>query len=306
MADQDRKKGRAAPVFILSILAGIFVVFVCIYGYNLLLHRSGLPDGIDRKLLVRINETEIKADRDEEFALAGKRPGESADFYLRALDGGIEKQTRLLAPYYARTIYPLIYLIIGLACIIIGFFTYILRPDDRKARIYYWLSLAFGSALIISGENYCVGRAWTTFLPSILFILGYAAAQPLLLHFSLSFTGGEKKGLRLLIFLPAGFIIAAQVAAFLVAFLKPSVAVFRAYNSYYFLFRIYVITYVALSVFLLNRAFRRSSDDEERAQIQWIFFGLIVGMVPFLLFYQVPIAFGANPLISEEFASNTA
>jgi len=312
MADQEQIKGeflsvvtsrtgRAKPVFILSILAGIFVLLVSICGYDLLLQRSGVPAEINRQLLVRIDGTEIKADRDEEFALAGKRPGESADFYLRPPDGGVEKRTRPLVPYYSRTIFPLIYLIIGLAVIAIGSFAYILRPDDHKARIYYWLSLAFGSAIIISGENYCVGRAWTTFLPSILFILGYAAAPALLLRFSLTFTGGGKSGRRVLIFLPAVLIAAAQIAAFLVAFLKPSLAVFRAYFSHYFLFRIYIIVYVALSIFFLNRALRRSSDDEERAQVKWIFFGLIVGMTPFILLYQVPIALGATPLITEEF-----
>jgi nitrogen-specific signal transduction histidine kinase len=312
MADQDRgiekfvsvvepKQGRTKPVFVLSILAGAFIILVSLYGFDLLGQRSSLPAGIDRKILVRIDAMEIKADRDEEFVLAGKRPGEAADFYMRAPDGGVEKQTLPLVAYYAGENYPLIFLIIGLAIIAIGLFTYILRPDDRKARIYYWLSLTFGSAIIISGENYCLGRAWTTFLPSILFILAYVAAPSLLLYFSLTFAGGGKSGFRVLIFLPAVLIAAIQTGAFLVAFLKPSIAVFRAYNSLYFLFRIYVIIYVALAIFFLSRVLRRSSDDEERAQVKWIFFGLVIGMAPFILLYQLPIAFGARPLITEEF-----
>lgn len=227
---------------------------------------------------------------------------------MREPDGSVRKRILPLTPFYARSIYPLIYLIIGLACIAIGLVAFILRPDDRKARIYYWLNLAFGLAIIISGEFYCVGRAWTTYAPSLLFIVGYAAAPPLLLLFSLTFASGDKNdkkknGRNALILVPAALVAAAQTAAFLIAFLKPSIEVFRAYNAYYFLFRIYIILYVVLAVYILLRSFRRSRDDEERAQIQWIFFGLVAGMVPFVFLYQVPVALGAKPLISEEFAS---
>jgi signal transduction histidine kinase len=297
-------QGRRTPVFVLSLLAGILVLFVCVYGHNLLMRRIGLPSEIDRKLLVRMDSTEIKADRDEEFALARRAPGESVDFYLRGPDGEIERKSLPLVPYYARTIFPLLYLIIGLACIAIGISTYILRPDDRKARIYYGMSLAFAAGLIISGETYCLGRAWTTYIPSVLFILAYAAAPALLLHFSLTFTGGGIRPRRqALFFLPAGLIAAAQVAAFLVAFLKPSIEVFRAYNAYYAYFRIYIIAYIVLAILFLNRSLRRSSDDEERAQIKWIFFGLIVGMLPYLALYQAPVALGAAPLVSEEIST---
>jgi len=289
---------------VLSILAGASVLFISVYGYVLLQHRSGIPAGIDRTLLVQIDGTEIKAARDEEFALAGKRPGESADFYLREPGGGsVRKQTLPLVPYYARTIYLAVYLIIGLASIAIGMVAFILRPDDRKARIYYWLNLAFGSAVIISGEFYCVGPAWTTFGPSILFILGYAATPALLLAFALAFSNRERKRLRALIFVPAILIAAAQTAAFLAAFLEPSIEVFRAYNAYYFLFRIYIIVYAALAIWTLYRSFKKTENAEERAQIQWIFYGLAAGTVPFLVLYQIPIALGVKPPITEEFAS---
>ncbi|HNT33037.1 MAG: ATP-binding protein [Acidobacteriota bacterium] len=302
MGGQIRTK-RNFLFFLLSILAGVVILAVAVYGFSLLRHRSGIPAEIDRSVLVQIDETEIKAPRDEEFALAGKRPGRPADFHLRTPDGGVRKQTLPLVPYYARTIYLTVYLIIGLACIAIALFAFLLRPDDRKARIYYWLSLAFGSAVIISGEFYCVGRAWTTYVPSILFILGYAAAPALFLDFALAFSRSEKSGRRALRFMPAAVIAAVQTAVFLAAFLKPSIAMFRAYNAYYFIFRVYVIIYVVLAVWTLYRTFRKSADDEERTQVQWIFFGLAAGIVPFVFLYQIPTALGIHPPITEEFAA---
>jgi signal transduction histidine kinase len=297
MGDRQGRKSRA---FVISLLAGIFVLLAGLYGYRLLLDRSGLPAEIDRKLLVRIDATEITAESDERFALTRKSPGETAAFTLRTPDGGVEKKTLPLVPYFARTLFPPIYLFIGLICIAIGFLTYVLRPDDRKARIYYWLSLAFGTATIISGEEYGLGRSWTTFIPSVLFIAAYAAAPALLLHFSLAFSDGETRPRRLAIFVPPALIAAGQVAAFLAAFLVPSAAIFRAYNAYYPAFRVYVIVYIALAVAVLYRAFRRSQDDEARAQIKWIFYGLAVGMLPYLSLFMAPVAAGAAPLLSEE------
>jgi signal transduction histidine kinase len=42
---------------------------------------------------------------------------------------------------------------------------------------------------------------------------------------------------------------------------------------------------------------------EERAQIKWIFFGLFVGLGPFILLYQLPQLFKSAPLISDEFSN---
>jgi len=294
----EQKPGKRA--FIFSILTGIIILILSLYGHDLLKRRSGLPEEIDRKILVRIDETEIRTDRDEEFALALKRPGESADFVLKTPAGTVDKKTLPFVRYYAHTVFPLIYLLIGLACISIGLIAFILRPHDPKARIYYWLSLAFGSAMTISGEFYCLGRAWTTFLPGVLFIWGYALTAPLLLAFSLAFGGSARRVRNLPIFLPAVVIAGAQTAAYLYAFLAPSIAVFRAYNSAYVFFRIYFFLYAALSIVFLVRAARRNTDRETRAQIQWIFFGLIAGMLPFLFLYQVPTILGLAPLIPEE------
>ncbi len=300
MGDRD---GRKTPAFGFSLLAGILVLLVGLYGHHLLRLRCGLPPEVDPRLLVRIDNTEIRGESDERFALTRKTPGESADFFLRTPEGGIERKTLPLVPYFARTIFPSVFLFIGLACSALGFLTFILRPDDRKARIYYGLSLAFGSAILISGEEYGLGRSWTTFVPSLLFIVAYAASPALLLHFSLAFSGGGKRPRRLLIFVPGAIVATAQIAAFLVAFLEPSAAVFRTYNAYYPLFRAYTIIYAALSIVALNRAFRRSPDDEERAQIKWIFFGLTVGILPYLVLYQAPVAIGVAPLLSEEIST---
>jgi len=294
--------------FILSLLAGLIIVIVSIFGFSLLRDRRGIPKEIDlaRRVqharLVRIDDADIQAERDEEFVLAWKAIGEPAAFYLnlRPPEGKVEKKVLPVVPYYAGTAFPVIYFVIGLLCLVIGAGTFLLKPEDLKARLFYWLTLAFASALIISGDNYCLSRAWPTFIPCLLFILAYAFAPAFLLHFSLTFSKAPFKLSRFILYVPAICLAAVQVSSFLYAYRKPSIEMARFYNSQYFLFRLYVIFYFLLAIISLSFSYKRSPEDEERAQIKWIFYGLAAGLLPFLFLYQLPSLLKLTPILSEE------
>ncbi len=286
-------------LFILSLLAGLLIIIVSIYGFSLLRDRRGIPQEIDRGRLVRIDDTEIQGERDEEFVLARKAIGEPALFYLRTPDGKIEKKTLPVVPYYAGTAFPVIFFVIGLFCFAVGVGTFLLKPNDSKARLFFWMTLAFAAALTISGDNYCLGRGPWTFVPSLVFILAYVLAPALLLHFSLVFFKTPMRIRKFILYVPAVMIGAVQMSSFLYAYLAPSIEMARFFNSQYYIFRIYIILYLLLAIVNLFRGLRRARDDEERAQIQWIFYGLVVGLFPFIFIYELPIALSLRPLISE-------
>jgi len=272
---------------------------VSFYGFSLLRERPGIPRDINRRQLIRIDNVEIQGDRDEEFALWTKKIGDPAEFYVK-IDGNIEKKIAPVAPYYSRADFPLLYFIIGLFCFFIGTAVFLLRPNDLKARIFYWTILVFASAVMISGDNYCLRRNWPSFLPCLLFILAYALAPALMLKFSVAFGETTTWRTRLLIFLPPVLIAGAQEAMFLYSFLTPSIKVFRLYQETYFVFLVYIIIYVLFSIAYLWRNYRRAKLDEEKAQIKWIFYGLIVGLSPFIFLYQIPRTVGFEGLLSEE------
>lgn len=286
-------------LFLLSFIAGLFVVGVSVYGFLLLRERPGIPGDIDRRQIVRIDNVEIQAERDEEYVLRTKKVGDLAEFYLK-VDGRIEKKVASVARYYSKADFPLLYFIIGLFCFFIGTAVFLLRPQDLKARLFYWAILAFASAVVISGDDYCLGRQWPSFLPCLLFILAYAFVPALMLNFSRAFGEATSGRTRLLIFIPPILIAGAQESMFLYAFLKPSIEVFRYYQATYFVFLVYVIIYVFFSVAYLWRNYRRADLDEEKAQIKWIFYGLIVGLSPFIFLYQIPRTLGIKGLISED------
>jgi len=285
--------------FILSLFVGLIVIIISVYGFSLLRDRPGIPKEIERHQIVRIDGFNIQAKRDEDFVLKNKKIGDPVEFYLKT-DGKIEKKVMPIVAYYTRTSFPIIYFIIGLCCLSIGIAVFWLRPQDLKARTFYWTMLAFAPAVIISGDDYCLRPEWPSYIPCLLFILAYALAPACMLCFSLAFTRGEHRLNRFIIFIPALLFGGFQESTFLYAFVKPSFSVFRFSHSVYFIFLVYVISYVLLSIFHLWLSYRRAELDEEKAQIQWIFYGLIVGLLPFILLYQVPQTLGLKPVMSEE------
>jgi len=285
--------------FLLSLFVGLIVIVISIYGFFLLRDRPGIPKDIEKHQIVRIDGFDIQAKRDEDFVLRNKKIGNQAEFYLKT-DAKIEKKVIPIVAYYTRTSFPVIYFIIGLCCLSIGIAVFSLRSQDLKARIFYWTMLAFAPAVIISGDDYCLRPEWPSYIPCLLFILGYALAPACMLYFSLAFDKDKRRLNRFIIFIPALLLGGFQVSTFLYAFVKPSFPVFRFSHSVYSIFLVYVISYVLFSIFHLWLSYRRAELDEEKAQIQWIFYGLIVGLLPFILLYQVPQTLGLKPVISEE------
>lgn len=299
----DRAMKRQLSFF-LSLAAGLGVLSLCIYGHHLLRLRPGVPPSVPESALVRIGDVEILSVQDRDAALVGKEIGDLVAFEVREADGTLRTVTAPVVSYFAGSAFPLLFLLIGLFCIAIGTATFALKPADIRARLFYALTLVFGAGLIISGEYYGLhpGR-WTTFLPSLVFILSYALVPAVLFDLALSFAPDPVRKRRVFLYVPALLFAGIQAATFLTAFLKPSVAAIHFYGKFYMAFRIYVLAFILAAVVALGRALGKCRTEERRSQIQWIFYGLAVGVFPFLLLYQIPILLGLKPVVTEELAA---
>lgn len=286
---------------VISLICGILILLINFYGFVLLRLRAGIPPEINLNDLRQIENIKIEQTRDIEFILRQKKAGESLTFVIES-DGKLEKIKAILVPFYAQAPLPLIYLIIGFCCLAIGFFVFILRSEESKARIFYWASLALSSALIINGGFYCLRKEAFSYLPGIVFNLFYPLAPALLLHFSLSFSERIGRASRFLIYIPAILFIGAIETTFLMSSLKSSIEIFRIYLFIYYVFRFYLLLYILLAVFHLIIRYRKALLDVTKAQIKWILYGFFVGLAPFLFLYQLPQVIKTKPVISEEFS----
>src|SRR4030042_3964811 len=97
------------PLFVaLSLLAGLILVSLSLYGYFLLRSRPALPDGIQAQNLVRVDDIKIQKPKDIEFVLTQKKIGDSATFVLRR-NGSVESGRAQFIGFSRKVPFPLIY-----------------------------------------------------------------------------------------------------------------------------------------------------------------------------------------------------
>jgi signal transduction histidine kinase len=293
---------RFPPFVAISLLAGLALAGLSLYGFFLLRSRPGLPEGIPPASLIRVDDIEISSRADVEFALTQKKIGDWAVLTVRR-DGSVETSRGRIIAHYSTVPFPLIYLFIGLACYLIGFTVFVMRWQDPKARLLYWAALVFAYPLIVSGGTYILGHGWFSFIPVAFFYFCYPLAPALLFHFAVSFSSvRRRRGYQAAYSLSFlfGVFFGATV---LTAASRASPGLFRLYASAFQAFRVYLVIMLLLAFFHFVRAYRSAVLEEHKAQIQWIFLGLVFGLVPFILLYQAPAALNLRPLLAEESSS---
>lgn len=283
--------------------AGLIIIAIGIYGGVLLKGRPGLSpeakDFITRGNLVRINEYEIRRVSEVEFILSTTGIDEDINFHYRT-PGGLEKKVFKIVPFYSYTPYPLVFLFVGILSMAAGLFVFVFRPQEIRTRLFFWASLAGSSALIMQNGFHILQGHWYNYIPGILFYISCSAAPALLLHFSLTFYSDEHKKSMFLVYIPSVVFIIILELFFLWANLGPSIKAFRLYRSAFFYFRLFILAYIICTFVYFILAYRKSYSEYKRAQIKWILYGLIMGLAPFLIFYQIWRIFDISPLLSRE------
>lgn len=293
--------------FFLSLLTGFIIILISVYGFFLLRQRPDLPQDIKDKLdqrdiyhRVQLNGLDFERQQDLEFILSRKTIGDEVTVSFESA-GKLEKEDVKLVAYYVDTPYlPFIYLFSGLFCLLIGIAVFLLRFEDAMARIFYWASLAFSAPIIISGGFYCLRKGGLSYLPGILNYFLYPLAPAFLLRFSLLFSKRRMKISKFVIYFPALCFAAVLETLFLYSGLNSSLETYRVYQSFYSVFRAYLVLFVLVAVFHLVICYRKAPLEEEKARIKWIFYGLFIGLIPFILLYQLPQVIGVKPLMTEE------
>ena len=304
---------RQKTGFYLSLAAGILVLGLSVLGFAGLLRRPAIPlEALERATGIphdRLPRAIVRADgfdlRDREldlsFIAARHRIGDPVDFVV-AMDGRELTATEPLVSFYAKGGTPVVILLTGIFGFLIGFGVFILRAGDRRARLFFWLCLAFSSAVMISGEWYGVQGRALYLAPGVLFFFAYTLTPVFLLRFFLTFTDRERLPGAALLWGASLLFGAFFSAVFVAALLIPSIALFRLKASFV-VFRIFFAAVCLAAIVVLFRAFWTASTREKRDQIRWVLYGMAVGLGPFIFLYTLPRVFGSGSPLSEETAS---
>lgn len=79
-----------------------------------------------------------------------------------------------------------------------------------------------------------------------------------------------------------------------------SLEMYARFQFYFDIFRFLMVIYFVAGMVLIIRSYLKAELREERERLQWIFWGLCIGALPFLLFYILPQLIFSRYFISEE------
>lgn len=294
--------GKHSKRYFVFVFLGIFILLVSIYGYYLLTQRRDVPEGIAPESILKIDGAVLQRAADLEFILCQKKIGQLCIFEIQTPTGIVLKSEQITA-YYARSPYPIIYLIIGLFCFIIALFVFWIKPEDEKAEFFFWAFVFLSCILILVGPFYILSGSWLSYVPGLVYLICYPLAPAMLFRFSLSFSDWKPRWYVYLVFGAAALFIGSNISTYLYSLLAHSLQVFHIYLFVGNIFRAYVVIIVITSIALFVRSFKKAVYDEQRARIKWIIFGLIIGLGPLIFLYQLPRALGFSPVLSEEIST---
>ena len=297
MTDQGSKKGSLFP----PLLAGAAVLALTLFGLVNLAIRPGIRKELLARPIIGVDSFEVRGPTDIRFALSRKSIGDPIELRFGP-DGGPAVVHDITIPYYSQRPFPLALALMGGVSFLAGFVVLLFRPRDRRARIFYWLSLSFGATVAIGGSTYGVQGRGLNLLPGILFNLAYPMTLALLLWFARSYAPPRPRARPALFWaIPVlwGILLAST---FLASQMGPSIAIYRLRESFKHVFRFYVVIVGVAALIEFARALRSTASEEDRAQIKWYLIALAAGLGPFLAFNQLPLVVMDRPLLAEDFA----
>lgn len=301
--------------FLLQLAAGILLVLVSVYGFLLLNGGTSIPPDA-----LELVESALESERDQimldgvsiekkielEFVLSRKISGKRVgDTVLLEIKGGEDTELSRAFPlieYFTVHPFAYIHLVVLALSALIGFAVFVMKREDVRARILFWLILIFAGAVVLTGGFHCLDQTWASFIPGVLFHICYALAPTILLHFSLNFTSDRPRRRSGLLYMGAiPFILVLEVL-FIYSSLTRSIEDYRVYADVIYYFQIYVLICLLVSVVILLLQFRRAQLEEDKARIKWLLYGLSPGLGPFVLFYLLPKILTLPELLTMEAA----
>ena len=297
--------GRDKRTFVFSVLAGGLILVVSVLGFVSMLGRPDIPwdelsqqTGIPAEDLpgaaLRVDGfTVVDRDADFKFVDARHRVGDIVEFVF-AKDGRETAVRAALEAHYAGEGYPIVFFLTGAFGFLVGFAVFLLRRGDRRARYFYWLCMAFSAAVMINGEWYGVHGRPLAILPGVVFFFAYTLTPIAFLRFALTLTPRDHLPGGRALFWTSILFGTFFSAAFAASILLPSVAVFRL-KGYFQFFRVWFVVLFIAGTALLAQAFRSAPTRVRRDQIRWVLVGILGGLGPFLLLYQLPGPSASRP-----------
>jgi len=255
-------------------------------------------------ILVGIDDRSVKDGQEIEYYLDTKMTGESITLnFLRNSD--VFTISLLLTPKWDSR-FIIMNLLLGILFWIVGVFIYFKKSLERSARVFSLGCLVTSAAIMMVWWGYPYNNsAIQDYLPSFLYFIFYPAIPAIVLYFSCIYPEEKEllhrnKLFHHLLFVPCFVFVLLLEGSYLAAIKLETYSSIRTFLNALVAFRIYFISYMALSIFSFFRSYKYAVNREVRNRILWVLWSISLGIAPFLLLWTLPLALIHRPLIPDE------
>ena len=253
-------------------------------------------------VLIAIRGERIQSADHAEFLLDRLESGMKVSIQIQREDAFYSFTTTLVPRFNALFVW--INVCLGAFFWITGVFVYWKKSEEYAARIFGWMCVVSGVAIIMIWPGRPYGQDWIGYLLPALYFLFYPLIPGLILSFSVNFPAEKRvlqkyKSLQWLLFTPCLIVIFVNEQTYYAAMIFHQAEQYRAFYTSFQWLHILFVVYFLLSLCSLIRSYLHAKSREHRDKVRWIFWGTAMGLTPFIFLWTLPELLGLHPLIPD-------
>ncbi|MBX7043368.1 MAG: HAMP domain-containing histidine kinase, partial [Ignavibacteria bacterium] len=251
----------------------------------------GVPES--GSILESVEGISIRSEFSAEMITDSRKPGESVAITYRNTSGQTVKADVTLVHYYRSYTFIGITSVAGAAFLLLGLFVVLVRPDDKAAVLLFLVLSTFAVAIITSPGAYRSSDDPASLIVRISHSLSYIFGSVFFLHFIISFPERNLKN-RIYKLTAVSLYSFAVILGFVSVWITRSTISDLNSESVILYEKLWRVCELVLLVSLIAGAlilvfkYRRIRQTYLKRKIEWIFWGMIMGAGPFVIFWLIP------------------
>ncbi len=254
--------------------------------------------------IIAVDGIPVESAYEIELIIDNKLPGDIIPVSLADQSSGTKTLQATLVNYYDDNLFIIVTAITGFAFWILGVFVIGSKPNDRAAVLLFLTLVTFSVAILSTSGYYGRGNDWIGYVDRISHVLSYLWGSIFFLSFMMNFPykAHEK----------------ARLPTYMMYIVFSAISIFSSYACYVTLrdlntpwhevneiiwkiCEMVLFASLITGTLILIIKYLKITDAETKRKIEWIFWGMALGVGPFIIFWLVPNIFELKYIIREEF-----
>ncbi len=299
------------------VISSVFFIISC-YGIILLFQKPDLPfdysysngsviagknaGAMSGLKISKISSNEVNSDYMLELLLDREKIGGEINIIFTGNDNNTVNSVFILVPYYKNAFFNIISAIAGFLFFLPGIFVITKKPNDRSARVLFWVLTIFGLAIMTSPAPYSITGNFAGIIVRILHLASYTAGSAVFYHFILRISAERESFNKLIsiIYVFSFALTSILIFGFIRTLTASDVSAFIFLEKLWYASELILVSSIVVGTITLHLNYRRLKTEQSRKKVEWIFWGIYVGVLPFILLFVIPSVAGLPVIIAEE------